>query len=309
MDRHLSLQARDDGSAAGIDGMRVLLGESRGKVQSDTESASSPATSMSASSQGWMGELETVTRARLEALAERIAGSPPRHPSMMERESEEHESEKTASRWTACFKSDDIDRVRTAYRENSAAAGADSGSRCSCIVMLNVALGQLLKLRKKETRARSSSTRKVQMAALTTETIEKAMAQLQKMGYAKAVIPINFFDRRNKTAGTLKPERLKRSVQRAVLGAATKKGCWYAFGMSIMDGYHSVLLLVDKTGSAGKIYWLDQFSSGIDDNVSDTLDQRITTKTQTWWQAVKDTKSVGYNTTVRVWLMRRLISP
>lgn len=61
-----------------------------------------------------------------------------------------------------------------------------------------------------------------------------------------------------------------------------------------------VLLLVDKAATGGKIYWLDQFSSDIDDEVTITLDQRITTKTQGWWQAVKDTKSVGYNTPARI---------
>ena len=134
------------------------------------------------------------------------------------------------------------------------------------------------------------------------------MAQLRRSGYANPAITINFFDRRNKTAGTLKPERLKRSVQKAVLDGSTVKGCWYAYGMSIMDGYHSVLLLVGKTGNSGKIYWLDQFNSDINDEVTTTLDQRITTKTQDWWQAVKDRKKVGYNTTVRVWPLRKLIS-
>jgi hypothetical protein len=148
----------------------------------------------------------------------------------------------------------------------------------------------------------------VQMGALTTETIEKAMAQLRRADYAKPAITINFFDRRNKTAGTLKPVRLKRSVQKAVLDLSTPKGCWHAYGMSIMDGYHSVLLLVDKTGNDGKIYWLDQFSTDINDEVTTTLDQRVTTKTQDWWQAVKDTKNVGYNTTVRVWPLRKLMS-
>jgi hypothetical protein len=174
--------------------------------------------------------------------------------------------------------------------------------------MLNVALGQLLKLKKKESKARSKSSRKVQMGALTTESIEKAMTELRRAGFARPETVFEFFDRRNKTAGTLKPERLKKSVQRAVLGLSTTKGCWYAYGLSIMDGYHSVLLLVDKTGNDGKIYWLDQFSSSIDDEVTTTLDLRITTKTQNWWQAVMDSKHVGYNARARIWPLRWRIS-
>jgi hypothetical protein len=146
------------------------------------------------------------------------------------------------------------------------------------------------------------------MGALTTETIEKAMAQLRRAGYAQPATVIDFFDRRNRTAGTLKPERLKRSVQRAVLGMSTTKGCWYAYALSIMDGYHSVLLLVDKTGSAAKIYWLDQFKPDVTDDVTTTLDERITTKTQGWWQGVMDDKHVGYNTPARIWPLRRRIS-
>lgn len=253
--------------------------------------------------EGWRGEHEAGDRRSLTAIAERIAAKRPMPSSAMELE-----YEKAVRRWTACFKAADVDRVRKAYQENSTAAGVNGVDRCSCIVMLNVALGQLLKLRKKESRARDTSSRRVQMGALTTETIEKAMAQLREAGNAKPAITINFFDRRNKTAGTLKPERLKRSVQKAVLELSTAKGCWYAYGMSIMDGYHSVLLLVDKTGSDGKIYWLDQFSADINDEVTTTLDQRITTKTQAWWQAVREEKKVGYNTMVRVWPLRKLKS-
>ena len=86
------------------------------------------------------------------------------------------------------------------------------------------------------------------------------MTQLRRRNYALAPTVMNFFDRRNRSAGTLKPERLKASVQAKVLGLAKTKGCWFAFGLSIMDGYHSILLLVDHTAALAKIYWLDQFS-------------------------------------------------
>jgi hypothetical protein len=139
------------------------------------------------------------------------------------------------------------------------------------------------------------------MAALSTESIETAMAQLRRTGFAAAPTVIDFFDRRKRTAGTLKPEQLKTSVATRVLNGASKKGCWYAYGLSIMDGYHSVLLLVDATTTAKKIYWLDQFSAGIDDDVTADLDQRLTDMTQRWWQAVMDEKQKGYNTMIRLW--------
>lgn len=208
--------------------------------------------------------------------------------------------------WTGCFSAADVARVRTAYVDNSAAADADGGARCSCIVMLNVALGQLLSLRTKQQRARGTSTRTVEMGDLTTETIEKAMGQLVTRGYALRPTLLNFFDAKNQTAGTRKPVRLKTSVQATVLAKADVEGCWFAFGLSIMDGYHSVLLLVDRTSSNAKIYWLDQFATGIDDDVTTTLDQRITDKTQGWWQGVMDSKKKGYDTTIRLWPLRKL---
>jgi hypothetical protein len=143
------------------------------------------------------------------------------------------------------------------------------------------------------------------MPKLTTKTIEKAMAALVSQGYALRPTVMNFYDRRNKTAGTLKPERLRASVQDKVLSLADTEGCWFAFGLSIMDGYHSVLLVVDRTGSDARIYWLDQFSNGVNDDVTASLDQRITDKTQGWWQAVMDEKRKGYNTTIRIWPLRK----
>jgi hypothetical protein len=79
---------------------------------------------------------------------------------------------------------------------------------------------------------------------------------------------------------------------------------WYGFALSIMDGYHSVLLLIHRTASGAQIYWLDQFSTGINDDVTNTVDERVTAKTTAWWQAVYNSKKVGYNTTVRLWRLR-----
>jgi hypothetical protein len=208
--------------------------------------------------------------------------------------------------WTTCFSVWDVARMQKVYEDNVAAASLNSVDRCSCIVMLNVALGRLLLLKLRQNRARGKSDRRVQMGDLTTDTIEKAMQQLRRRGYAVAPILVNFFDSRDHTAGTLKPVRLKASVQVSVL-ASSKKGCWSAFGLSIMDGYHSVLLLVDHTAADAKIYWLDQFSGGLDDDVTNSLDMRLTEKTQDWWQAIMDTpsKHKGYGTTVRLWQLRK----
>jgi hypothetical protein len=216
-----------------------------------------------------------------------------------------------AKRWTTCFSAGDIAKVQKVYEENVSAAGSNEDDRCSCIVMLNVALGQLLPLRLKQHPARSKrngvpvKARPVEMGNLTTETIEKAMKQLRGKGFAGPPREMNFFDQRGRTAGTLKPERLKASVQDKVLALSRTEGCWYAYALSVMDGFHSVLLLVDHTAADARIYWLDQFSTGVDDDVTTSLDQRLTDRTLDWWQAVKDTKGKGYDTTIRLWQLRK----
>ena len=75
--------------------------------------------------------------------------------------------------------------------------------------------------------------------------------------------------------------------------------------LSLMDGFHSVLLLVDHTGSSRRIYWLDQFTRGLSREVTTTLDAEITTFTQTSWQHVLDTKGKRFSTPVRLWRLRR----
>jgi hypothetical protein len=208
------------------------------------------------------------------------------------------------------FPADVIRRVRRAYVENDAAARRRAEDRAACIVMLNIGLGHLLGLRMKRWPARTRykdrpvKSRTVLMGDLTTETIEKAMAQLQQMGLAGSRISVRFLDKRNRTAGTLAPMRIDGSVARSVLGNTGTRPGWYAFGLSIMDGYHSVLLLVHRTAHGARIYWLDQYSSDINDDVTASLDDRITTKTTGWWQDVLAKKNKRYNTTIHLWRLR-----
>jgi hypothetical protein len=109
------------------------------------------------------------------------------------------------------------------------------------------------------------------------------------------------FLRRGRPAGTLRPKKLKASVQARVIKESPTEGCWFAYGMSVMDGYHSVLLLVDHTAQDPRIFWLDQFSTGVTDDVTSTLDTRLTDMTQGWWDSVKAAKNKGYDTVIRLW--------
>jgi hypothetical protein len=208
------------------------------------------------------------------------------------------------------FLVDVIKRVRQAYRENNKAGRAKRVDRASCIVMLNIGLGHLLGLPMKERPARSTlngkpvKARKIKMGNLPTKSIEQAMAELQRRGLAHPPIAVDFLDRRGRTAGTLAPVRLKGSVAQAVLANTGPQEGWYGFGLSIMDGYHSVLLLVQRTGTGARIYWMDQFSTGINDDVTISLDERVTSKTIAWWQEVLAKKKKRFNTVARIWVLR-----
>jgi len=67
-----------------------------------------------------------------------------------------------------------------------------------------------------------------------------------------------------------------------------------------MGGYHRVLLLVDRQEATHRIYWLDQFFSGLDVVVTDSLDQQVTERSEVWWQSVMNTKGKEYSTMLRL---------
>ena len=242
----------------------------------------------------------------LRALAERVAGAT----------AVRFQREAPRARLTRRFSSTDIQRVRTVYRANYAARRRNANDSNSCIVMLNVGLGQLLKLPLKETFARGGrnrvtgarlTNRKVKMAKLTTATIEKAMGQLRARRFALRPIEFEFLDARGKRAGTTPPDRLQSSVSARVIALSRPAGAWYAYTMSIMDGYHSVLLLVDRTGTNKRIFWLDQFSGDVRVDVASRLDTMLTESTKRYWQTFKTNNKRGYtsNTTIRLWPLQR----
>jgi len=60
--------------------------------------------------------------------------------------------------------------------------------------------------------------------------------------------------------------------EQTILDATDSVAGWYFFGLSLHGAYHSVVLAVDKsTPSAPKIYWMDQFSKGFENEVTGSL--------------------------------------
>lgn len=221
-------------------------------------------------------------------------------------------------RLTACFTAAEAAQTVRLYEDNVDAAASDPPDqlvdRASCIVMLNVGLGRLLGLRTVDHAARGHKSsmphqpRRVRMGALTVQSVDGALNQLVRQGLATGPLLIDFVDRRGKRAGTLAPVSLRSSVSDAVTSRAPDSGCWYAFGLSLLDATHSVLLLVDFTGPTRRIYWLDQFSRGLSREVTTTLDAEITALTQRLWQKKQDTKGIGFSTMVRLWRLRKPVT-
>ena len=93
------------------------------------------------------------------------------------------------------------------------------------------------------------------------------------------------------TKGVARPDHLHESVEGWVLAQAepSAQSAWYVFGLSILDGYHSVILALAFSGTGDprtKIYWADQIYNGWDD-VTGQLDARITRLTQHWWDGIE----------------------
>ena len=101
----------------------------------------------------------------------------------------------------------------------------------------------------------------------------------------------------------IRPDSLISSVETWInaQAEANAQSAWYVFGLSIMDGYHSVVLALMFSGTGNaltRVYWADQIYSGWDD-VTGGLDARITQKTQGWWDPLASNRKA--RTRVTVW--------
>jgi hypothetical protein len=152
-------------------------------------------------------------------------------------------------------------------------ANVKKTTRDSCIIIVNKGLRKLFIEQLKGQRIRGDWVR----------SMETAMDKLRALHLADKPTEIQFFDAKGRiTRGTLPPDVLSESAEAKVLSMVGPEVGWYLFGLSIMDGYHSVLLAVDnRNPAAPKIYWMDQIYSGFDD-ITGKLDVRITELTKGW---------------------------
>jgi V8-like Glu-specific endopeptidase len=174
-------------------------------------------------------------------------------------------------------------------------ANASSGSPRNCITITNAGLRQFYgaSLKNADGSAKALGS-----------TIQDSMAQLQSYGLAQTPAIFEFNDAAgNLTRGVNRPQSLRSSLEQWLLaeGDANAQSAWYVFGLSIMDGYHSVVLALAFSGPNHpdtKIYWADQIYNGWDD-VTGALDQRITSLTQRWWDPLPANRKA--RTRVTLW--------
>ena len=141
----------------------------------------------------------------------------------------------------------------------------------------------------------------------TPESIEKTMAIIRTSGRSGPERVIEFEDKKGKiTTGTLFPQNLHESVWDVVIAMTAGDFGWSVFGLSLMDGNHSVMLTLDNSNpSQPKVYWSDQWSSkgGWKEYDKIGLDSEITNLTQGWWN--KQPANRKFNTRVRLLRLRQ----
>ena len=181
------------------------------------------------------------------------------------------------------FSPDTIDKMRKFF-----VANARSASPLNCIACMNKGLRTVLQ----------DTGQKVGSEVQTT------MRKLQQSGRAGSARVIEFNDSRDRmTRGVRRPKTLRENIHDVLIEMAGHDVGWSVFGLSIMDGSHSVTLTLDNNDpSAPKVYWSDQWSSrgGWQEFNRISLNAEITRWTKTWW----DDKPVGKKPRTRVTLWR-----
>lgn len=125
--------------------------------------------------------------------------------------------------------------------------------------------------------------------------IDRTFAMLKAAGHATGPKVIEFYDEQNRpTTGVTHPRRLRESAFDALRKMAGDTPGWHVFGLSLMDGYHSVTLNLDLNDPANpRVFWADQWSTkgGWQEYDKAGLDAEIERLTGNWWTEEKKPRS------------------
>jgi hypothetical protein len=179
------------------------------------------------------------------------------------------------------FAPEKIEQLKEFYIENHS-----SQNRMDCITTLNHAMnilyGETLKLGSQ---------------------IDTTMNKLDKLGKVESNAIIEYRDESGEiTKGSKKPHTLSESISNKLVILSGVGQGWFAFGLSIMDGYHSVLLLLNKQSSELEIYWCDQ-TMGCRKMEYEELDKTATDKTVVWWSKNNEFGK-QFKTKSTLWLLK-----
>jgi hypothetical protein len=187
------------------------------------------------------------------------------------------------------FSPEAIERMRTHFITN-----ATSSNPASCIATLNRGVRLLLN---RPTQQLGSE-------------VQTTMGKLEASGMAGPARVVEFEDSGGRvTSGTREPGRLHESVWDALVRMAGGDPGWSVFGLSLMDGYHSVTLTLDNNDPSNpRVYWSDQWSSrgGWQEFNRAGLDAEITRWTRQWWNAAPEGRKLRTRTTL--WRLRSVAS-
>lgn len=184
------------------------------------------------------------------------------------------------------FDDTDVKKMKDYFVRNATSSDPDS-----CIACMNKALRLLLNEPKQKVGSE----------------VEKTMARLQESGHAGDARVIEFQDKKGRiTKGTLYPDKLNESVWNAIMQMTGGDVGWSVFGMSLMDGNHSVTLTLDNNDPlTPHLYWSDQWSTkgGWKDYDKTGVDSEITRLTQAWWNDQPEDRK--FNTRVTLWRLKQ----
>lgn len=140
------------------------------------------------------------------------------------------------------------------------------------------------------------------------DSVDIAVANLRRAGYADATVKVEFADKTGrKTSGVTAPVGLLEG--NSVAGEAAKMAGlvpgWHFFGYSLLDGDHSIMVIVDNRDPADpKFFWGDQWSQsrGWKPLTAETFDARVVENTVDFWTsaATRVTKPVKFKTQSRI---------